>query len=153
MQLNHLLLALQMSNDHIKSQTSTVHCFRLTKIVCTLIFSFHYGRQVEIKISKMIWLCQAAREAKPVFCLLKKKSMFAPITHCFRFTIVQLKWTFSVQWFRKLLISETVKVWCSAKKWWTLNISKCIRPRLILCTLDYTRSPRMICLVDPCQRH
>ena len=119
-----------MSNDHFKSQTSTVHCFRLTKIVSTLIFSFHSWRQVQIKISKMIWLCQAARATKPVFCLLTKKAMFAPITHCFRFIIVQLKWTFSVQWIRKLLISETVRICCSAKEWQTLNIGKCICPPL-----------------------
>ena len=87
-------------------------------------------RQVEISISKIILLCQAARASKTSFLSAEKRALFTPITHCFRFTIVQLKWTFSVHWIRKFLISETVIVCCSAKKWLTLNISNCIRPPL-----------------------
>ena len=120
-----------MSDVHFKSQTSTVQCFRFTEIVCTLLFSFYLWRQVEIKISKMIWLRQAARASKTSFLFAEKRALFTPITHCFRFAIVKLKWTFSVQWIRKLLISETVIVCCSAKKWLTLNISNCIRPPLV----------------------
>ena len=132
-----LVTALQMSDVHFKSQTSTVQCFRFTEIVCTLLFSFYLWRQVEIKISKMIWLRQAARASKTSFLSAEKRALFTPITHCFRFAIVKLKWTFSVQWIRKLLISETVIVCCSAKKWLTLNISNCIRPPLQLTFPDY----------------
>ena len=69
-----LVTALQMSDVHFKSQTSTVQCFRFTEIVCTLLFSFYLWRQVEIKISKMIWLRQAARASKTSFLSADKKS-------------------------------------------------------------------------------
>ena len=93
-----LVTALQMSDVHFKSQTSTVQCFRFTEIVCTLLFSFYLWRQVEIKISKMIWLCQAARAAKPVFCLLTKRAMFTPHRPLSRFQIGKVVTATKMQW-------------------------------------------------------
>ena len=131
MQLNYLLLLFKWA---LFTSTHTLQLFSVSDwMKLSAQCSFPSIRSHDMKAGRNKYFKNyliMSGQAKPVFCLLTKRALFTPITHCFRFAIVKLKWTFSVQWIRKLLISETVIVCCSAKKWLTLNISNCIRPPL-----------------------